>query len=122
MTAKEYVAQFVSTVPLNTLRVLNIVYNGKKHPEVIQELKKQISSTVSLKLFVDNSLHDRVWIVNDNHAFIVGTSFGSIGKKVAFIVDLPNDDIQLSSVLANIMTQACSILSGSQIDEPIFYI
>jgi hypothetical protein len=92
LTAKEYVAQFISTIPLKMLRVLNIVYNGKKRSEVIQEFKRQIPSFISLKLFVDYSLHDRVWIVNDNYAFIVGTSFGSIGNKVAFIVDLPSDD------------------------------
>ena len=58
----------------------------------IKPSENTLQQVVSLKLFVDYSLHDRVWIVNDNHAFIVGTSFGSIGKKVAFIIDLPNDD------------------------------
>jgi hypothetical protein len=91
-TETEYVKQLLSILPMNTLRVLEIAYSGRKSPRVVQELKKQIPASVSLKLLIDGSLHDRVWIVNDSRAFIVGTSFGSIGKKVAFIIDLPDDD------------------------------
>jgi hypothetical protein len=37
-------------------------------------------------------IHDRVWIRDDSDARLIGTSFGSIGKKIAFMLELPSDD------------------------------
>ncbi len=37
-------------------------------------------------------IHDRVWIKDGNDARVVGTSFGGIGSKLAFIIALSEED------------------------------
>ena len=92
-TNAEYVRRFLSALPMKTLHHLEIVYSDRKSPSIIQELRKRLPTSVKLQLSVDESIHDRVWVVNDSKAFVVGTSFGGIGKKIAFILDLPDDDL-----------------------------
>lgn len=46
----------------------------------------------SAKLIETTEIHDRVCIRDGDDARIVGTSFGSIGRKLAFIVQLPDED------------------------------
>jgi len=89
----EYARQLVSVLPTKTLRQLDIVYGGRKSVSIVQELKKRLPRNVTLRLFANDSVHDRVWIVNENKAFTVGTSFGGIGKRVAFMLDLSDDDL-----------------------------
>lgn len=38
-------------------------------------------------------LHDRIWISDRNRAVVVGTSLNGIGGRVAFILPLPNEDL-----------------------------
>lgn len=40
-----------------------------------------------------NVLHDRIWIADRNRAVVVGTSLNGIGGRVAFILQLPNEDL-----------------------------
>ncbi len=39
-------------------------------------------------------MHDRVWIKDGNRAKVVGTSFNGLGKKLAFILNLPESDLR----------------------------
>lgn len=36
-------------------------------------------------------LHDRVWIFDNRHAFVIGASFGGLTDRCAFILELPRE-------------------------------
>jgi hypothetical protein len=50
---------------------------------------------INLSNYPTTEIHDRVWIKNSGQAKLVGTSFGGLSHKLAFIVDLPQDDVVL---------------------------
>lgn len=92
--AGEYVRQLISVLPLDSLRSLDIVYDkSKEHPAVVRELKHRLPKHISLRLIADDSIHDRVWIIDGKSAYVVGTSFGGLGKRLAFLLSLPYDDL-----------------------------
>ena len=64
---------------------------------ILKDLLKK--KEIEIKSQKTDKIHDRVWIKRiEGHknykteAFVVGTSFNGLGKKLAFILDLPEDD------------------------------
>jgi hypothetical protein len=49
---------------------------------------------VNIRYFDFKTIHDRVWIINENNAFTTGTSFNSIGSKLSFISELNDEDFK----------------------------
>ena len=47
---------------------------------------------IALSVYNQEEIHDRVWIVDDDKALVVGASFNGIGDKCAFILPLDQDD------------------------------
>jgi len=93
-TGKKYIKELTSTLPLDTLKHLDIVYRGTNSKELMQEFKAEMKKhAVTIRLFVDESIHDRVWIVNAETGYLVGTSFSGIGNKTSFILELPPEDL-----------------------------
>ena len=92
---EEEADNFISLFP-NSLQSLTLYISPKKH-----HYNSTFSSIIKDKLdkrkidFIEkktNAIHDRVWITNNSNAFVVGTSFNGLGKKCAFIIDLPPED------------------------------
>jgi hypothetical protein len=50
---------------------------------------------ITLKAWETKEIHDRVLIKNDEEAKLIGTSFNSLGNKIAFILDMPDEDLNL---------------------------
>ena len=48
---------------------------------------------IKLDLHSTNEIHDRVIIKNGEVGRALGTSFGGFGNKIAFMLDLPNEDL-----------------------------
>jgi len=44
--------------------------------------------------YATNEIHDRVLIKDSNVGRVLGTSFGGLGNKIAFMLDLPYEDLQ----------------------------
>jgi len=94
-TDRGYIKELISTLPVDTLKHLDVVYRGTHSDELAQEFKAAMKRhAVTLGLFVDESIHDRVWVVDAETAFLVGTSFGGIGNKTSFILELPPEDLR----------------------------
>lgn len=94
-SSREYIAQLSSVLPTNSLRHLDIVFDKSKMTlGIAEELVRKFSKTMTVTLHTDGSIHDRVWITDENRAYVVGTSFGGVGKKLAFILQLPPDDLE----------------------------
>jgi len=52
-------------------------------------------SSVKMSSRPSNLMHDRVWIADRKRALVVGTSFNGLGGRVAFLLPLPDPDLQV---------------------------
>jgi hypothetical protein len=89
----EYVKEITSILPNKKLNDLTIYCKKPKSPSIIKNLKSQISPKVDCHVYAVNDIHDRVWIKDATRGLLVGTSFGGLGKKVTFIINLPKKDL-----------------------------
>lgn len=90
----EYVKELVSVLPVDTLVKLDIFYRTVADTNVTWIFAKLIKGHgIHLERYPTQAIHDRVWIVDGCRGFVVGTSFGGIGNKLAFILDLPDEDL-----------------------------
>lgn len=92
--AEDYLDNLLSVLPLRTLRYLTIVHDrAKEHTPLVRAFEKKLPRNINLLLRPNSDIHDRVWIVDKNKAFVIGTSFGGLGKRLAFLLDLPYEDL-----------------------------
>lgn len=49
---------------------------------------------IRLRTYATNEIHDRVLIRDGEVARVLGTSFGGLGNKIAFMLDLPGHDLE----------------------------
>jgi hypothetical protein len=88
-----YIADIFKVLPLSSLKQLTIIHSKPKDTSAIPIFKESLPTSIKLKLLRDSSIHDRIWIVNENKAYLVGTSFGGLGRKYSFILPLPDEDL-----------------------------
>jgi len=76
------------------LRFLIVVDDkAKEYPPLVREFKRRLPGSIKLSLRTNSKIHDRVWIADKNTAFVIGTSFGGLGRRLAFLLDLPSEDL-----------------------------
>ena len=51
-------------------------------------------SNIQMSTRKSSEMHDRVWIADRKRALVVGTSFNGIGGRAAFLLPLPEPDLQ----------------------------
>lgn len=97
--AESYLNDFKrsSRIDGNSLRKLHIIYNSK-YP-LTQSIKRGIKrlaeqNDCTISSIGTDLIHDRIWIKDKNNAIVVGTSFGTLGKRVCFILELPKHDLE----------------------------
>jgi hypothetical protein len=79
------------------LKSLHVIFNSKRgNDTAIKEEFEKVAklSKCLLKKSDTDKIHDRIWIKNVKEAIVVGTSFGGLGKRLSFILELPNDDLK----------------------------
>ncbi|MEM7727300.1 MAG: hypothetical protein AAF208_13170 [Cyanobacteria bacterium P01_A01_bin.45] len=91
--AKEYVQEILSVLPIDSLLELEIYHKNPGTQDGLKEFRKNIPSNILFHTFLTDVIHDRVWIVDNAKAYAVGTSFGGLGKRLSFILDLPTADL-----------------------------
>jgi hypothetical protein len=79
-----------------TLRHLHIVYNSAYGNT--QAVKNELSARaagakVKLTDCDTAKVHDRIWLADGSRGLVVGTSFGGLGKRAAFLLELPKVDL-----------------------------
>lgn len=92
-TSQEYAEQLISILPCDSLLELTLFYQAPQSRSSLGEFANRVPKHILLNGFMTNNIHDRVWIINDSRAIVVGTSFGGLGKKYSFLLDLPDDDL-----------------------------
>ena len=102
-----YVSDFMKAVSHKSIKELQIVFGSSYSNS--QKVRREIESScparvnfIDLDKYENISIHDRIWIVDQKKAVLVGNSFGGLGMNaISFILPLPTEDlVNLSQVLA----------------------
>ncbi|TOM29243.1 hypothetical protein CGH80_23485, partial [Vibrio parahaemolyticus] len=79
----------------NDIRSLEVFHLPGPQGEVKMKIHKTLRSrNIKLTYIETNEIHDRVFIRDQDEAVLVGTSLGGYGNKLAFVLDLPNEDLE----------------------------
>ena len=95
----EYVDHFCHVARLDggCLSALHVIFDSTKGQT--KSIRKSISARakeagVRFTESDTNVIHDRVWIADRERGLVVGTSFGGLGQRSAFLLDLPTADLK----------------------------
>ena len=95
----EYIESLISVLPLKSLKKVNIFHQNYEI-DILRNFRRRIQShNILINMYRTKTIHDRVWIVEGKKAFVVGTSFQSLGgNKFSFILDLPDEDLETFNI------------------------
>ncbi|HEY1945335.1 MAG TPA: hypothetical protein VGH40_24730 [Roseiarcus sp.] len=95
VSPSDYVAGVESVLP-KALKILEVFSGKRKRDGSVAEGLNQMFRRKGVRInhYKTDHIHDRVWIKNHTDAYSVGTSFNGLGKKCAFILPLPSDDLR----------------------------
>lgn len=80
------------------LKRLHVVFDSSRGNNKYlrrQLTEKAISAGTTFSEKDTNLFHDRIWLADRQRAVLVGTSFGGLGNRLCFIVDLPELDVKV---------------------------
>lgn len=98
---KEHEERFLDSISLEGTQHIHVVVDRDKLDSKLYDKVQQKLDESSIKMTKQETdkIHDRIWIKNISNgktgcsAKVVGTSLNGLGKKAAFILDLPYDDL-----------------------------
>lgn len=77
------------------LESIEVFHSPDPNRQILSYFQKICGNkNVTLTRFQTTEIHDRVIIKDDLEARVLGTSFGGLGNKIAFILDLPREDLK----------------------------
>lgn len=79
----------------DSITMIDVFYNPEHINNHIMEKISQFAKkkNICLANYETKEIHDRVWIKDKSRGWVVGTSFNGLGNKLAFLLDLPHDDL-----------------------------
>jgi hypothetical protein len=78
----------------NSVKKLTIYHLPGPNGKIVSSFKEFCKrKNIQLANYPTNEIHDRVIIKNGNSGRALGTSFGGFGNKIAFMLDLPEEDL-----------------------------
>jgi len=91
-TESDYTEAIINILPNNVseVEVFHLPGPNKRIHEKFQ--KHCRNKQIRFKNYPTNEIHDRVWVKDKSEGKVIGTSFGGLGNKIAFILDLPDVD------------------------------
>ena len=78
---------------LKNANIKNIIIYTQKQGKKDDFTSKLNVANINHTIYKTNIFHDRFWIMGDC-GFVVGTSFNTIGEKIALIAHLSSDDVE----------------------------
>jgi len=93
-TQAQYVEWLIAFIPneIKKLEVFHLPGPNRRIYSSIDEYCRKMA--ISLENHETNEIHDRVLIKDGKDAKAIGTSFGGLGNKIAFVLDLPEEDLR----------------------------
>ena len=78
------------------LQKIHIVHGKNINNEVKAAITKSVfSASCEFTTAETNAFHDRVWIADNKRGLVVGTSLNGIGSRAAFLLPLPQTDLNV---------------------------
>lgn len=94
-TQAQYVESIIELLP-KTLESIEVFHLPGPNRAIFSSIEKHChKKNISLRNWGTTEVHDRVLIKNETEAKALGTSFGGLGNKIAFILDLPQEDLNI---------------------------
>jgi hypothetical protein len=88
----EHISEFMSLLP-ETIQSVEVFFRQKMDWVMWETERALTERNISLELYQTRDIHDRIWITDGKRAMHVGTSFNGLGRRTAFILTLPDDDL-----------------------------
>lgn len=93
-TQAQYVEWLIDFIPKSVTK-LEVFHLPGPNRRIYSSIDKHCRKKgITFENCETNEIHDRVLIKDDNDAKAIGTSFGGLGNKIAFVLDLPEKDLQ----------------------------
>jgi hypothetical protein len=94
-TQAQYVKAIIELLPkaLESIEVFHLPGPNRKIFSAFQTHCQK--KGIALRNWATCEVHDRVFIKSKTEARAIGTSFGGLGNKIAFVLDLPQEDLEL---------------------------
>lgn len=94
-TQAQYVEGIIELLP-KTLESIEVFHLPGPNKAIKSAFEKHCHrKNISLRNWGTTEVHDRVFIKNGTEARALGTSFGGFGNKIAFVLDLPLEDLRV---------------------------
>lgn len=91
---ENFANELVAIIPDSVQKIDFFTKPNSRNPIFAKALNDKLrQKNISICSYKTDDIHDRVWIVNHQKAFIVGTSFNGLANKCSFILDLPSEDL-----------------------------
>ena len=77
------------------VRRLEVFHLPGPNSRIFSRFKREIGSrNIHASYYPTTELHDRVIIDANDNGTLLGTSFGGLGNKLAFVLDIPPEDVR----------------------------
>ncbi|MDD3505698.1 MAG: hypothetical protein PHX65_04020 [Sulfurimonas sp.] len=94
-THSNYIEFLKELIP-NGLNELDIFHFEGPNRTILKSFSDYCKKkNIKLRNYPTGAIHDRVIIKDNDRAKMLGTSFGGLGNKIAFFVDLPEEDVNI---------------------------
>lgn len=94
-TQAQYVEAIVELLP-KTLESIEVFHLPGPNRAIFSSFQKHCyKKSIVLRNWATTEVHDRVLIKSETEARVLGTSFGGLGNKIAFVLDLPQEDLEV---------------------------
>ncbi|MGA7437107.1 MAG: hypothetical protein WBW32_03140 [Luteibacter sp.] len=92
ISSRAFLADLLAALPPQLTQLEIFVKPGKRDAVIAAGLHDHCTQRgIPLIHRLTKELHDRVWIFDNRHAFVIGASFGGLTDRCAFIVELPRE-------------------------------
>lgn len=91
---REYTNYIIGLIP-REVRRLEVYHLPGPNSRIFGRFKKEIGSrNIQVSYYQTTEIHDRVIIDANDNGTLLGTSFGGLGNKLAFVLDIPIEDVK----------------------------
>ena len=78
-----------------SLKRVHVIFDSSSETQSVRKCITNMfkSNGVHLSMATTDEVHDRVWVSDRERALVVGTSLNGIGNRAAFLLPLPDTDL-----------------------------
>ncbi len=94
-TQAQYIEAIIELLP-KMLKSIEVFHLPGPNRVIFSSFQKHChKKNIALRNWATTEVHDRVLIKSETEARAIGTSFGGLGNKIAFVLDLPQEDLDV---------------------------